>query len=222
METFLAVLLMLGLIAVSNIVNRFIPFVPVPLIQIGLGIIAALVPTGIHMSFEPELFFVLFIAPLLFNDGRRTPRDELWNLRAPILLLALGLVFVTVFVAGYAINWMIPSIPLAASFALAAILSPTDAVAVGALAGRVHLPKGIHRILEGESLMNDASGLVAFKFAIAAAVTGVFSLPKASLSFVMIAAGGLLLGAVLSFLLIRISVFIRRFGMEDVTIHVLL
>ncbi|MEK4329196.1 Na+/H+ antiporter [Paenibacillus sp. FSL R7-0312] len=222
METFLAVLLMLGLIAVSNIVNRFIPFVPVPLIQIGLGIITALVPTGIHMSFEPELFFVLFIAPLLFNDGRRTPRDELWNLRAPILLLALGLVFVTVFVAGYAIHWMIPSIPLAASFALAAILSPTDAVAVSALAGRVHLPKSIHRILEGESLMNDASGLVAFKFAIAAMVTGVFSFPKASLSFVMIAAGGLLLGAVLSFLLIRLSVFIRRFGMEDVTIHVLL
>ncbi|MEK3757549.1 Na+/H+ antiporter [Paenibacillus sp. FSL P4-0338] len=222
METFLAVLLMLGLIAVSNILNRFIPFVPVPLIQIGLGIIAALIPTGIHMHFEPELFFVLFIAPLLFNDGRRTPRGELWNLRAPILLLALGLVFVTVFVAGYAINWMIPSIPLAASFALAAILSPTDAVAVSALAGRVHLPKSIHRILEGESLMNDASGLVAFKFAIAAMVTGVFSLPKASLSFVLIAAGGLLLGAVLSFLLIRLSVFIRRFGMEDVTIHVLL
>lgn len=222
METFLAVLLLLGLIAVSNIVNRFIPFVPIPLIQIGLGVIAAMVPTGIHMSFEPELFFVLFIAPLLFNDGRRTPRDELWNLRAPILLLALGLVFVTVFVAGYAIHWMIPSIPLAASFALAAILSPTDAVAVSALAGKVHLPKSIHRILEGESLMNDASGLVAFKFAIAAAVTGVFSLPKATLSFVLIAAGGLLAGALLSFLLIRLSVFIRRFGMEDVTIHVLL
>ncbi len=221
-ETFLAVLLMLGLIAVSNIVNRFIPFVPVPLIQIGLGVIAAVIPTGIHMSFEPELFFVLFIAPLLFNDGRRTPRDELWNLRAPILLLALGLVFATVFVAGYAIHWMIPSIPLAASFALAAILSPTDAVAVSALAGKVHLPKSIHRILEGESLMNDASGLVAFKFAIAAAVTGMFSLPKATVSFVLIAAGGLLLGALLSFVLIRLSVFIRRFGMEDVTIHVLL
>lgn len=222
METFLAVLLLLGLIAVSNVVNRFIPFVPIPLIQIGLGVIAALVPTGIHMHFEPELFFVLFIAPLLYNDGRRTPRGELWNLRAPILLLALGLVFVTVVVAGYAINWMIPSIPLAAAFALAAILSPTDAVAVSSLAGRVHLPGSIHRILEGESLMNDASGLVAFKFAIAAAVTGVFSLPKAALSFVLIAAGGLLLGAVLSFLLIRLSVFLRRFGMEDVTMHVLL
>lgn len=225
METFIAVLVLLGLIGLSKIVNRFIPFVPVPLIQIGFGVITAAFPWGIHLALEPELFFVLFIAPLLFNDGRRTPRAELWNLRAPILLLALGLVFATVLVAGYTIHWMIPTIPLAAAFALAAILSPTDAVAVGALAGRagrVQLPKSVHRVLEGESLMNDASGLVAFKFAVAAAVTGVFSLSQAIGSFILIAAGGLLAGAVLSFLLIRLSVFIRRFGMEDVTVHVLL
>ncbi|WP_025701140.1 Na+/H+ antiporter, partial [Paenibacillus forsythiae] len=225
METFSTVLVLLALIGISKIVNRFIPFVPVPLIQIGFGVAAAAFPWGIHLTLEPELFFVLFIAPLLFNDGRRTPRAELWNLRAPILLLALGLVFATVLVGGYAIHWMIPSIPVAAAFALAAILSPTDAVAVGALAGRagrVHLPKSIHRVLEGESLMNDASGLVAFKFAVAAAVTGVFSLPQAIGSFILIAAGGLLAGAVLSFLLIRLSVFIRRLGMEDVTVHVLL
>lgn len=188
METFLVVLVLLGLIAISNIINRFIPFVPIPLIQIGLGVMVVLMPLGIHMTLEPELFFVLFIAPLLFNDGKRTPRNELWNLRGPILMLALGLVFATVLIAGYSINWMIPTIPLAAAFALAAILSPTDAVAVSAIAGRVHLPKSIHRILEGESLMNDASGLVAFNFAIAAAVTGMFSLPKASISFVIIAA----------------------------------
>ncbi|AIQ12584.1 Na+/H+ antiporter [Paenibacillus durus] len=222
METFTAVLVLLGLIGISKIVNRFMPFVPVPLIQIGFGVIAAAFPWGIHLTLEPELFFVLFIAPLLFNDGRRTPRAELWNLRAPILLLALGLVFATVLVAGYAIHWMIPSIPVAAAFALAAILSPTDAVAVSAMAGRVHLPNRIHRVLEGESLMNDASGLVAFKFAVAAAVTGVFSLPQAIGSFILIAAGGLLAGAALSFLLIRLSVFIRRLGMEDVTVHVLL
>ncbi|WHY21573.1 Na+/H+ antiporter [Paenibacillus sp. G2S3] len=222
METFLVVLVLLGLIAISNIINRFIPSVPIPLIQIGLGVMVVLMPLGIHMTLEPELFFVLFIAPLLFNDGKRTPRNELWNLRGPILMLALGLVFATVLIAGYSINWMIPTIPLAAAFALAAILSPTDAVAVSAIAGRVHLPKSIHRILEGESLMNDASGLVAFNFAIAAAVTGVFSLPKASISFVVIAVGGLIVGALLAFLLIRLSVIIRRLGMEDITVHVLL
>jgi NhaP-type Na+/H+ or K+/H+ antiporter len=147
-------------------------------------------PPGIHMTLNPELCLLLFIAPLLFNDGKRTPRHELWNLRAPILMLALGLVFATVLIVGYMIHWMIPSIPLPAAFALAAILSPTDAVAVGAMAGRANLPKRIMRLLEGEALINDASGLVAFKFAIAAMVTGVFSLGNATLSFFIIAVAG--------------------------------
>ncbi|RAV04128.1 Na+/H+ antiporter [Paenibacillus sp. YN15] len=222
MEIFLAVLVMLGLIGVSNVVNRFLPMIPVPLIQIALGALVAMIPSGVHLELEPELFFVLFIAPLLYNDGKHTPRDELWRLRAPILLMAVGLVFVTVFAVGYAIHWMIPSIPLAAAFGLAAILSPTDAVAVSSLAGRLHLPKSLMRLLEGEALMNDASGLVAFKFAIAAAITGVFSLPKASFSFLEISVGGLLFGAVLAFLIIGLRKLLRRFGMEDVTIHMLI
>ncbi|MEJ8303901.1 Na+/H+ antiporter [Saccharibacillus sacchari] len=222
MELFISILVMLAIIGISNVINRFLPFVPVPLIQIGLGVTAELLPPHIHVPLEPELFLVLFIAPLLFNDGRIIPRGELWNLRAPILLLALGLVFVTVVVFGYLIHWVIPSIPLAAAFALAAILSPTDAVAVGSLAGRIKLPKDIMRLLEGEALMNDASGLVAFKFAIAAAVTGAFSIYQASFSFLLIAIGGLLIGAVVSFVIIRIRVFLRRFGMEDETLHVLI
>lgn len=222
METFLIVLIMIALIGLSNVIHRFIPFIPIPLIQIAAGVMLALIPGHIHLPLDPELFLVLFIAPLLFNDGKRFPRGELWKLRAPILMLALGLVFVTVLVAGYSIHAMIPSITLPAAFALAAVLSPTDAVAVSALSSRVHLPKTIHRVLEGEALMNDASGLVAFKFAIAAAVTGVFSLPRASLSFVIIAVGGLLAGAIVAGLIIRLGFFIRRLGMEDETIHTLL
>ena len=120
---------------------------------------------------------------LLFNDGKLTPREELWKLRSHILLLALGLVFATVLIAGPFIHWLIPTIPLSAAFALAAILSPTDAVAVGSLSGRVKLPGKIMHLLEGEALMNDASGLVAFNFAIAATVTGYFSLTNAIGSF---------------------------------------
>lgn len=222
LDIFLVVLVLLTIIAISNIVNRFVPFIPVPLIQVALGIIAASFPQGLHFELNTELFFVLFIAPLLFNDGKRTPRAELWNLRAPILLLALGLVFATVIVGGYTIHWMIPDIPLAAAFGLAAILSPTDVVAVSALSGRVKMPKGILRLLEGEGLMNDASGLVAFKFAIAAAVTGAFSLTQAAFSFVLISAGGLLSGVVISFLIIRFRLFLRRLGMQDVTMHMLI
>ncbi|GIO12890.1 sodium, potassium, lithium and rubidium/H(+) antiporter [Cohnella xylanilytica] len=222
MELFLVILVLLALIGVSNVLNRIVPAVPVPLFQVALGALLTLGPFGVHLELEPELFFVLFVAPLLFNDGRRMPRDELWKLRGSILLLAVGLVFATVLAGGYGIHAMIPSIPLSAAFALAAILSPTDAVAVSALSGRINLPKGIIRLLEGEALMNDASGLVAFKFAVAATVTGVFSLPHATVSFVLIAVGGLLSGVVLSFLVILLRTFLRRLGIEDATMHMLI
>lgn len=222
MEIFIIILILLASIGISNIINRFIPLFPIPLIQISLGMILAILPLGIHMALEPELFLVLFIAPLLFNDGKRVSKSELWNLRTPILLMALGLVFVTVFIVGHVIHWMIPSITLSAAFALAAILSPTDAVAVQALSKRIHLPEKIMNLLEGEALINDASGLVAFKFAVAATVSGSFSLIKATASFFIIAIGGLLCGVVLSFIIIHIRRLIRRLGMEDVTIQMLI
>lgn len=222
MEMFLIVLLLLAIIGFSNIVNHIVPFIPAPLIQIAFGVVMALLPFGIHIPMESELFLVLFIAPLLFNDGRTVSRVALWKLRVPILLLALGLVFVTVFAIGHFIHWLIPSIPLPAAFALAAILSPTDVVAVSAMSSRVNMPKDVMHLLEGEGLMNDASGLVAFKFAVAATVTGVFSLAKASISFLAIAIGGFFSGALLAFIIIRFRVLIRRFGMEDVTVHMLI
>jgi monovalent cation/hydrogen antiporter len=222
MEFFLLILLLLAIIGLSSFIHHFFPFIPVPLVQIALGVLLASLPLGIHIPMEPELFFVLFIAPLLFHDGKNVSRHALWKLRKPILLLALGLVFVTVFAIGYIIYWLIPTMPLPAAFALAAILSPTDVVAVGAISSRVKIPQTIMHVLEGEGLMNDASGLVAFKFAVAATVTGVFSLAEASWSFLVISIGGLVGGAILSILIIRLKIFIRRLGMEDVTIHMLI
>ncbi|MEH7072799.1 Na+/H+ antiporter [Neobacillus drentensis] len=222
MDFFLLTLLLLTVIGISSFIHHFLPYVPVPLVQIALGILLVSLPFGIHIPMEPELFFVLFIAPLLFHDGKNVSRHVLWKLRKPILLLALGLVFVTVFAIGYLIYWLIPSIPLPAAFALAAILSPTDVVAVSAISSRVKIPQTIMHILEGEGLMNDASGLVAFKFAVAATVTGVFSLTQASGSFLLISIGGLVGGTILSILIIQLKIFIRRLGMEDVTIHMLI
>ncbi|WP_042454254.1 Na+/H+ antiporter [Neobacillus dielmonensis] len=222
MEFFLLVLLLLGIISLSSFINHLLPYIPVPLIQIALGVLLASLPLGMHVPMDPELFFVLFIAPLLFYDGKNVSRRALWKLRKPILLLALGLVFATVFVIGFLIHWLVPSIPLPAAFALAAILSPTDVVAVGAISSRVKIPKTIMHILEGEGLMNDASGLVAFKFAVAATVTGVFSIVDAGWSFLVISIGGLAGGAFLAYLVIRLKIFIRRLGMEDVTIHMLI
>lgn len=222
MDSFLIVLLLLAIIGFSNVINHIVPFIPVPLIQIALGVIIAVLPFGIDVPMETELFLVLFIAPLLFNDGRNVSRIVLWKLKTPILLLALGLVFLTVLVIGYFIHWLIPTIPLPASFALAALLSPTDAVAVSAMSSRVMMPRIIMHILEGEGLMNDASGLVAFNFAIAAMVTGAFSLVNASVSFVIIAIGGFVGGTFLAFIIIRLRILLRNFGMEDVTIHMMI
>ncbi|QAA34266.1 Na+/H+ antiporter [Clostridium manihotivorum] len=222
MDIFIVVLILLLSIVVSNILSRLITFIPVPLIQITIGIILAILPTGIHMPLEPELFMVLFVAPLLYNDGKMTPKEELWKLKSPVFLMAFGLVFATVFIVGYIINLMIPNIPLSACFALAAILSPTDAVAVSSLSERIHLPSKIMTLLEGEALTNDASGLVTFRFAIAATVTGAFSFSNAAFSFFIISIGGFLIGAVLSLVIAQLTAFIRRLGLEDATFHVLM
>ncbi len=185
---------MLLAVIASAYMKRMLPAgIPLPLVQIGLGAgIAAWSGHGIQL--DPEMFFLLFIPPLLFLDGWRIPNTGLFRDRVVILELALGLVIFTVLGAGYLIHWMIPAMPLPVAFALAAILSPTDPVAVGSIASRAPIPKRLMHILEGEALLNDASGLVCFRFAVAAALTGSFSLTSASLTFVWLAAAGIATG----------------------------
>ncbi|KWX78763.1 Na+/H+ antiporter [Paenibacillus jilunlii] len=222
MEIFEFILLMLAAIALSNLLNRFIPSVSVPIIQIALGVGITYLPLHFELRLNPELFLLLFIAPLLFNDGRHSDKEALWSLKKPILLLALGLVFMTVAILGFFLNWLLPVIPLAASFALAAALAPTDAIAVGALEEKIQIPHQTMKILEGESLINDASGLVSFQFAAAAMVTGAFSLRSASLSFVGISIGGIVLGLLLTLVKYVFVKWLRRLGMENVTLHMLI
>lgn len=199
MEIVFTVLILLLAVAVSGVVARLAPFkLPLPLFQIGLGAVLALPMFGLKISFDPELFLLLFIPPLLFTDGWRMPKREFFRLAQPILALALGLVLFTIVGVGYFIHWMVPVISLPAAFALAAVLSPTDAVAVSSIIGKGRLPASMQHVLEGEALMNDASGLVAFKFAIAAVITGSFSLVDASISFVLIAVGGIAVGLIVA------------------------
>lgn len=222
MEIFEFILLMLAAIALSNLLNRFIPSVSVPIIQIALGVGITYLPLHFELRLNPELFLLLFIAPLLFNDGRHSDKEALWSLKKPILLLALGLVFMTVAILGFFLNWLLPVIPLAAAFALAAALAPTDAIAVGALEEKIQIPHQTMKILEGESLINDASGLVSFQFAAAAMVTGAFSLRSAGLSFVGISIGGIVLGLLLTLVKYVFVKWLRRLGMENVTLHMLI
>lgn len=201
MQIVFNILILLLAVAVSGLIDRMVRIkLPMPLVQIVVGVALAFSPLDMatQLKLDPEIFMLLVIPPLLFADGWRIPKREFFMQRRAIVMLALFLVLFTVAGLGYFIHWMIPQMPLPIAFALAAVLSPTDAVALGGIAGPGRIPANLMHILEGEALMNDASGLVAFKFAVAAAVTGVFSLRDATVGFVLIAAGGLLVGAAIA------------------------
>lgn len=134
MEIFFTILILILVVSLSGVVTRMLPFqVPLPLMQIVCGALLAWPNFGLHVNFDPELFLVLFIPPLLFADGWKTPTREFIHHGREILGLALALVLVTIVGIGYLIYWMVPGIPLVAAFALAAVLSPTDAVALSGI-----------------------------------------------------------------------------------------
>jgi CPA1 family monovalent cation:H+ antiporter len=193
-ETIAVALVLLLAVVVSGALARMSPVpLPLPLVQIALGAAIASV-ANLGVALKPDIFFLLFLPPLLFLDGWRIPKQGLFRDKGTILELALGLVVFTVVGVGFFINWMIPAMPLAVAFALAAIVSPTDPVAVSAIIARVPIPRRLMHILQGESLLNDASGLVLMRFAVAAALTGTFSLVDAFATFLWLAIGGIALG----------------------------
>ncbi len=219
MEPVGVILFLLLAVVVSGKIARLIR-APLPLVQMALGVAVALstVPT---VTLDPELFFVLFLPPLLFLDGWRIPKDDLRRDRSTIIELALGLVILTVLGVGLFIHWLIPAMPLPVAFALAAVVSPTDPIAVSAIAARARIPKRMMHILEGESLLNDASGLVCMRFAVAAMLTGSFSLQQAIGSFLWVAIGGLVIGTAVTWLVARGKTWLATQLGEDTSAQIL-
>ena len=222
MEAFTLILLLLAAVLVSSVLDQLVPRVSAPLIQIALGfIIAMLAVTPFHFSVDPDLFLVLFIAPLLFDEAKRADKGSLWKNKRSIASLAIGLVLAIVLAVGFVTNALIPSIPLAAAFALGAALGPTDAVAVSAMKKEIQLTERQEALLGGESLINDASGIVSFQYAIAAVTTGAFSVLDAGVTFVEEFLGGILLGLALGAALTWLMRKIRSLGLDNNTFHVL-
>ncbi|KTD63750.1 cation/proton antiporter [Legionella santicrucis] len=204
MEGALFCLILLFLTVLSGVITRIVPRLPLPLLQIALGCVIAFLLPNIHVKLNPELFMLLFIPPLLFNDSWHFPKREFLLYTRPIVTLSIGLVFFTVAGVGYLVHWLVPVIPLPAAFALAAALSPTDAVALRSMTKGVRIPERIMHILQGEALLNDASGLVSFKLAVAAMLTGIFSFKSALLSLILVGLGGMAVGAILTYAFISI------------------
>jgi CPA1 family monovalent cation:H+ antiporter len=208
MELLATILILLLVVAASGVIVRFVSF-PAPLLQTAFGALLALL-FHLNIALDPALFLCLFVAPLLFVDAFRFPQTELRHLWPTILLLALGLVVFTVVGAGYFIDRLIPVMPLAVSFALAAVLAPTDAVAVAGSTGNAKLPSRLMHILEGEALFNDASSLVCLRFAVAAVMTGSFEPGLALLAFIIEVGGALVVGIAVGWIAGRCQAWVVR------------
>lgn len=209
-------------ITFSSILNKLLPAIPIFMIQILMGILLGLTHFGRSISFEPEIFLVMIIAPLLFREGERANIASILKNSKLILFLAFGGVLLTLFGVGLVLSLLLPNLPLAECFAFGAALGPTDAVAVGALAKRLKLPQHVLHILEGEGLLNDASGVTAFQFALAALITGTFSLWQASASLILSTIGGVLIGIFLSWIKNWIIALIEKVSAQDVIVYLLI
>lgn len=216
MEIIEGLLVFIAAIILSSLIHSlFLPKVPLAFIQIILGALIFLTPIPVNFRFDTEVFMVALIAPLLFIEGVNVSRVSLKRYIKPVMMMALGLVFTTVIGVGFFIHWVWPSLPMPAGFALAAVLCPTDAVAVSAITKGKILPKGSMTILEGESLLNDAAGIISFKIAVAALITGAFSITDAIGQFLITSIGGLVIGLIVGIILVRLRIILARKGVES-------
>ncbi len=178
---------------------------PYPIVLVVAGLVLSFIPHLPEVRLNPDVVFYFFLPPLLYPAALFTSwRDFRRNLR-PILLLSIGLVLFTIIIIGWFVHTLVPSIPWAAAFALGAIVSPPDAIAATAVLRRLSVPHRIEVILEGESLVNDATALVALQFAVGALITGQFSLGAAATRFIIVALGGIGFGFLVGFVLRRLQ-----------------
>lgn len=194
---------LLVVIAVVGAIAQRLKF-SLPIALVLVGMIISLIPQIPDVNLAPDTVFFIFLPPLLYVESFNTPWRELKDVGEVISFQAIVLVLLTVAAVGVAIHAVIPGMPWAVALAFGAIVSPTDAVAATAISKEVAMPKKLMDVIKGESLVNDATGLVAYQFAIAAAVTGLFSWSAAAGRFVVVAFGGILVGVLLGWVLSRI------------------
>src|SRR5262245_20039883 len=200
----LILLLLLVAVAVFGSAARMLN-IPYPIVLVIGGPLLGLIPSLPKVELEPDLVLVIFLPPLLYSAAFFADlRDLRQNIR-PISMLAIGLVLATMVIVAVVAHEMIDGLPWAAAFALGAILGPTDPVAATAIARRLGLPRRVVNVIEGESLVNDATALVAYQIAVRAATAAVaFSLLDAGWDFVWKSAGGVAVGLAVGWVIVQI------------------
>ena len=223
METLELVIFLLAAIAVSGIADRFLRNVSLPLVQIATGVIIALIVNlPLEQGLDLELLLVLFIAPLHFNESRHVSTGALFSNRWGIISLSLGLVAAIVVVMGFALDRLVPAVPISLALAFGAAMGSTDAVAVTNLSKDYSFTRRHRSLLEGEALFNDVTGTVVFKSTVALAVTGALSFAEVTEEFLLESVGALFGGALMGFAAWLVLYLIRRLGVTDPTLHVII
>ena len=223
METFELILFLLAAVIASSVLDKFLPPLSLPLVQIALGAVLALaVPTQLEWGIDPELLLILFIAPLHFNESRHVDSGALWKNRWGIASLSVGLVFAIVAACGATLHALLPAVPLAAACALGGAMGSTDAVAVTALTHDRRFGRRHEALLKGEALFNDVTGTVVFQCCLTLLATGSFSLLHAGEEFALDLFGGFFGGLVMGLLAWGLLQVLRRTGLDNPTLHVML
>jgi CPA1 family monovalent cation:H+ antiporter len=208
------ILLLLGAIVVTAVVaKRF--NVPYPIAFVIGGSLLAFVPNVPQFELDPQWVFLIFLPPLLFSGGWLTDWQSFRESARPIALLSIGLVVFTTGIVAVVAHQLIPRLGWASAFVLGAVISPPDAVAAGSVFERFSVPKRLMTILDGEGLVNDATALVIYRFAVAAVVTGAFSLANASVAVVVVSAGGIAVGLLFAVALTKLYRILRRIELLD-------
>lgn len=223
MEVVILVLVLVIAVLISNVIASKITQIPLAFIEIAVGLLMAFfVPYYRHYTMNPELFMLAVLAPLMFYEGLNTNMRALRRSMSTTFSLAVGLALVTVSIVGVVTHLALSELALPLAFALAAIITPTDAVAVFSVTANIAMPEQAMETLKNESLFNDASGIVIFDLALQAFTTGKFSFTYGFFDFLYVFIGGLLLGLVLGSLLVSLRTLLINHRMDNSSVIVTL
>lgn len=216
-------ILVIGLLFAVSVLTMLSPKLRIayPILLVLSGLVIAFIPGIPRVAIEPDLIFLIFLPPLLYEAAMHTSWPEFWKWRRSISMLAFGLVFFTSVGVAYFTNAFVPGFTLAMGFLLGGIISPPDAVAATSVLKSVKIPRRGIIILEGESLINDASSLIVYRFALAAIFTGAFSFGEAVEDFFVVAIGGIIVGVALGNILYVIHRFLPTTPSIDTSISLM-
>lgn len=209
-------------IVVSDILNKIFPKIQVIFFQIIIGILVSYLPFFREFNFDPELFMLIIIKPLIFGEAQKISLDELKKYLEPIFSLSVPLVVCTVIITGTLIKFIFPGVPGFAAFLLTAIVIPTNAGIVKSIVDRLEFPEDVMAVLEGESLFNDSIAILMFELALAANLTNTFHLGKNIYKFIFAVVGGIVVGIILGFIIIKIRYWITKNDFENESMMVII